>query len=102
MYKTMFKCNAFKVDADGNLTRDDPVFVPATLDSFIQVFCPLPKERKTRSTAKAIDDQIAYGFKIAVSNNGKAFSKDDSIVIFDSTCVDCAKSNGSIICTAKV
>jgi len=92
----------YKVDANGNVTRNDPVFVTATLDSFLQVFCPLAKGRKTRSAEDDIDNQIAYGFKVAVSNDGATFSKDDSIVIFDSTCVDCAKFNGSIICSSKV
>jgi len=91
-----------KVDANGNVTRNDPVFVTATLDSFLQVFCPLAKGRKTRSAEDDIDNQIAYGFKVAVSNDGATFSKDDSIVIFDSTCVECAKLNGSIICLSKV
>ena len=66
------------------------------------VFCPLATGRKTRSAEDDIDNQIAHGFKVAVSNDGATFSKDDSIVIFDSKCVDCAKLNGSIICSSKV
>jgi len=91
-----------KVDEGGNITRYTAVEVEATLDSFLQIFCPLPKARQRRSETQPIDTHIAYGYKIAVSNNGQHFSKEDTLVIFDTTCVDCLKYNGTIFCTAKV
>ena len=80
--------------------------VRATFDSFLQVFCPFQKtDRVRRSTSNPTDTLVATGYRVAVSNSGiqeTGFSADDSIIIYDSTCVDCQKQNGTIRCSVQV
>ena len=84
----------------------EPVTVKATFDSFLQVFCPFPKTKRVRrATSNPTDNVVATGYKVAISNNGireTGFSDDDSIIIYDSTCVDCQKQNGRIRCSVLV
>ena len=80
--------------------------VKSKFDSFLQVFCPFPKtEGVRRSTIDPTDNVVASGYKVAVSNSGireTGFSADDSIMIYDSTCVDCQKQKGTIKCSVLV
>jgi hypothetical protein len=79
-----------------------PVVVNATMDTFMQIFCPFPNRPKRSLDEHNSSDLIATGYRVSVSNNMKNFSDEDSIVIYDSRCTNCEKQNGTIACTRKV
>ncbi|XP_052274252.1 von Willebrand factor D and EGF domain-containing protein-like isoform X4 [Dreissena polymorpha] len=75
--------------------------VNASLDTFLQIFCPLPKRQRRSVDSYNSSDVAAHGYRVSVSNNMKNFSNEDTIVIYDSRCTDCEKRNGTIVCTRK-
>ena len=78
---------------------------PATRLSFAEVSCPLsdPNARSKRSTQPDDkDDYLARGYSISISNDGVNFGDADSIVVFDSTCVNCTKLGTKVICMKTV
>jgi hypothetical protein len=71
------------------------------MKTYTEISCNLPLTRSRRSP-KILNDRIAYGYLISVSNDGKHFSEEDTLVIFDSNCVDCNKHDQLIQCAVKV
>lgn len=88
--------------ADGQVSYHEAVDVIGQLDTFVQMFCYFPKSRQTRSAGVSIHDHIASGYAISISNNGETFSDEDSITIFDSTCVNCSDNGQNVSCWKQV
>ena len=58
-----------------------------------KVFCDLPE-------VDMLDKVIqGYGFRVSISNDGHKFSDEKTLLIFDSTCMDCSEERG---CFQKV
>lgn len=93
----MFK----QVRLSGTITDGREEIVPGQIDTFIQMFCNFPEDRRKRSIETVIKDVVARGYHITVSNDGTLFSDEDTIVIFDSNCVECTNEH-NITCTVKV
>ena len=73
--------------------------------SFAEVSCPLDKHvtrRKRSELAHDPDGYIARGYSISISNDGANYGLSDSIVIFDSTCVNCTKDGDRLHCIKDV
>ena len=73
--------------------------------SYAEVSCPLDKHvirRKRSELAHDPDGYIARGYSISISNDGANYGLSDSIVIFDSTCVNCTKDGDKIHCIKDV
>ena len=73
--------------------------------SFAEVSCPLDKHvirRKRSELSNEPDGYIARGYSISISNDGANYGLSDSIVIFDSTCVNCTKDGDKIYCAKDV
>lgn len=92
----------FTIDRNNNTEVAETVETPGYFESLFEVYCPLSNGRVKRSkNADLADDFVSRGFRVSVSNDGNGYSDEDSIVIFDSQCVDCSKVKGKIICTTK-
>lgn len=80
------------------------VDVAGQFESMYEIYCPFPGSRDKRSLPddNIPDNQVSHGFLTSVSNDGKAFSEGDTIVIFDSQCVNCTKVEDKIVCTKEV
>lgn len=89
------------MESSGNLQRHDAIIVKASLRTFEEVTCPLPFERRRRSVTSNINDFAARGYQVAVANDGVGFSEADVIVIFDTECVSCNKTNDLFVCKVK-
>lgn len=74
----------------------------ANLETFVEVSCSLKQSRKKHATTSDIDDYIAEGYRVSVSNDGVTFSEEDILIIFDSLCVNCSKTDGKVTCIRKV
>lgn len=88
----------FQIPYQGNRILLETVSVEAQHNSISDVICPFPKLRKKRSTTST----FITGFKIAVSNDGKAFSPSHFMYILDSTCQDTMNVSGEIRFALKV
>lgn len=86
------KMQRFNIPYQGNHIFLETVKVEAQHNSISDVICPFPKLRKKRSTTTT----FISGFKIAVSNDGKAFSPSHFMYILDSTCQDTMNVSGEI------
>ena len=78
---------------------------PALRLSFAEVSCPLDKHvtrRKRSELENEPEDYIARGYSIAITNDGINYGLPDSVVIFDSTCVNCTKDDDKIFCKKDV
>ncbi|XP_060598353.1 uncharacterized protein LOC132752093 [Ruditapes philippinarum] len=98
------KCRliSFTIDRYNNVEVAETVETSGYFESLFEVYCPLSNGRVKRSkNADLADDFVSRGFRVSVSNDGNGYSDEDSIVIFDSQCVDCSKVNGKIVCTTK-
>ncbi|WAR04211.1 VWDE-like protein, partial [Mya arenaria] len=93
----------FEVDTENNTVYHGIRTVQGKLDSFLQVFCNFPQAARIRRsiTDENVDNIVATGYTVAVSNNGVDFSENDTVVIFDSTCVSCIKLKGEVNCVKK-
>lgn len=72
--------------------------VEANHNSISDVICPFPILRKKRSTSTS----FISGYKISISNDGKAFSSSHLLYILDSTCQDTLNVSGNIKFALKV
>ena len=77
---------------------------PATRLSFAEVVCPLDgnKVDGSSSSSRRRDTFIARGYALAIANDGKHFGESDSIVIYNSSCVNCTKTGNQIECNRDV
>ncbi|XP_053403813.1 von Willebrand factor D and EGF domain-containing protein-like [Mercenaria mercenaria] len=91
----------FEVTAGMKIMEGDPFIRKAKLETFIEVSCPLSIPPLKRSIKEEPQGFIARGFRISVSNDGREYSENDAIVIFDSKCVNCSKVGGKIYCKKK-
>ncbi|XP_060560747.1 von Willebrand factor D and EGF domain-containing protein-like [Ruditapes philippinarum] len=91
-----------QIDRYNNVEVAETVETSGYFESLFEVYCPLSNGRVKRSkNADLAGDFVSRGFRVSVSNDGNGYSDEDSIVIFDSQCVDCSKVNGKIVCTTK-
>ncbi|XP_053373990.1 uncharacterized protein LOC123532953 [Mercenaria mercenaria] len=95
------KLQPFQIERNGQAKEQTTMTNQALLESFTQATCDLPSIRNKRSGEYLNDDFVARGYRISLSNNGKIYSEEDIIIIFDSECVNCSKSHGEIVCSAK-
>ena len=77
---------------------------PATRLSFAEVVCPLDEHNFDGSSgaSRRQDTYIARGYSIAIANDGIHFGESDSIVIYNSSCVNCTKTENEIECYRDV
>ena len=77
---------------------------PATRLSFAEVVCPLDNDtfEQISNSPRRHDTYIARGYSISITNDGKHFGEPDSIVIFNSSCVNCTKTGNQIECLKDV
>lgn len=99
--KLMCKLQPYQYGRNGTAEKQSEITNHASLESFTQVTCQLPYRRNKRSIERLHSDFIARGYHVSLSNNGKTYSEDDIIVIFDSACVNCTKVAGKVICTTS-
>ncbi|KAL4216825.1 hypothetical protein ACF0H5_024546 [Mactra antiquata] len=90
----------FTIDRNNNINVGQSVDVPGYYESMNEIICPLPISTLERSVDQ-LDGVLAYGYQISFSNDGTAFSEADTIVIYDSLCVNCTKVGEDIVCTTK-
>ena len=94
-----------QITASSTVHYSSAVKLEATRLSFAEVVCSLHEvtvrsKRNVKQTAK--DTFIARGYDVSISNDGVHFSVADSIIIFDSTCVNCTKVGKNIFCVKDV
>ena len=94
-------CNVSQVDGHNDVTVDSTTYVPGELDSYIQMLCNLGTTRRKRDDTNTPNAVFARGYNVSVSNDGTLFSIEDSILIYDSSCVECS-NNGTMECSSKV
>ncbi|XP_066302866.1 von Willebrand factor D and EGF domain-containing protein-like [Branchiostoma lanceolatum] len=61
----------------------------ATIRSFKEVSCPLPRSPVLLGTPDETEGTIIYGYRISVSNDGENFSDELLFTIYDSVCQNC-------------
>ncbi|XP_052217770.1 von Willebrand factor D and EGF domain-containing protein-like [Dreissena polymorpha] len=78
------------------VTKEDyrVIGVPQT---YMEVSCQLA-QRKKRSVDAEIDDIMARVYNISLSNNGVNFSEKDTLLVYDSACVNCNKTEDTFTC----
>ena len=90
---------------NGTIIYSTAVKRPAKRVSFAEVTCPLQHETK-RTKRAALQNQegsyVARGYSVSISNDAISFGDTDSMVVFDSTCVNCTKIGIDIVCTKDV
>ena len=69
---------------NGDRRQFEEILVPAEFDSFIEVKCPMPKERTKRSLSA--ENGFVYGYTVYVSNDGTHYGEGKEIYIFNSAC----------------
>ncbi|CAH1239112.1 VWDE [Branchiostoma lanceolatum] len=76
---------------DGNTTviLDSDELTNATLKSFREVTCQLPRSPLLLGTPDETERTVVYGFYISVSNDGVYFSDELLFTIYDSVCQNC-------------
>ncbi|XP_060565970.1 uncharacterized protein LOC132724993 [Ruditapes philippinarum] len=96
------KMQAFQIINNGQTKEQATMTNNASLESFTQVTCELPFVRNKRSANEEMNDNvIAHGYRVSISNNRKAYSEEDVIIILDSECINCSKTAESFLCTKK-
>ncbi|KAL4216668.1 hypothetical protein ACF0H5_024391 [Mactra antiquata] len=92
----------FEIDNNHTIHDADSTDVPGHYESMYEVYCPLSESRRRRSvTADTINERISYGYHTSISNDGNTFSDEDTVIIYDSMCVNCTKIGSNIICTKE-
>ena len=79
---------------DGSLTAVPESLIPAEYDHSQRVFCPFPVLDYNPES-----NTVAVEYSIAVSNDAVVFSEEQTVVAFDSKCMDCTPG---FECTRKV
>lgn len=72
----------------------------AEIETFMEVTCVIPNERRKRDVA--VNGVLAKGYKVDVTNDGIQYSEADFFVTYDSECVICNRSGEFIVCRSKV
>ena len=65
-------------------------YVDGEYSSMFSMKCPAPSSRHRRSTSIK---QSALGYFISVSNDGRNFTKELTVIIYDSICFECNTSS---------
>ncbi|XP_052239413.1 uncharacterized protein LOC127850426 isoform X2 [Dreissena polymorpha] len=81
------------------VTKEDyrVIGVPQT---YMEVSCQLA-QRKKRSVDADIDGIVARVYNISLSNDGVNFSEEDTLVVYDSACVSCNKTDDTFTCKKR-
>ncbi|XP_052767965.1 uncharacterized protein LOC128208441 [Mya arenaria] len=99
------KFKSFQVRENSSfLYADHFITIPGELATSVEVSCILPTIRRKRfDSDKDTGEHIATGYNVSISNDGLAFSDEDSFIVYDSTCVTCSPTAiGQISCSMKV
>ena len=93
-----------QVTENSTVVYSEPTKLPATRLSFAEVVCPLDNDtfEHISNSPRRHDTFIARGYSISITNDGKHFGESDSIVIFNSSCVNCTKTGNQIECLKDV
>ncbi|XP_052795784.1 von Willebrand factor D and EGF domain-containing protein-like isoform X2 [Mya arenaria] len=68
-----------------------------------EVICELPTSvRKRDADLSTLDDIVASGYTITLTIDGHSTSSPDTIVIFDSACVNCTYVEGKPVCSTDM
>ena len=96
---------ALQVTANSSLIYSTAYTRPGSRLSFAEVICPLLNESVVPADLSNIawkGSYIARGYTIAIANDGIHYGEYDSIVVYDSTCVNCTKVGNNVTCTQTV
>ena len=78
---------------------------PASRLSFAEVICQLENETTLENIWKETAHKEAYiarGYSISITNDGVHFGESDSMLIYNSSCVNCTKAGNQILCDKNV
>ncbi|XP_052812918.1 uncharacterized protein LOC128240345 isoform X2 [Mya arenaria] len=79
--------------------HEKTIEIPGIINGFSEVACDIADHRAKRSATMDFPNEIiAIGFRVGLSNNNKTYSEEDSVVHFDSDCVQCEKHAGNVAC----
>ncbi|XP_052796450.1 uncharacterized protein LOC128228929 [Mya arenaria] len=90
-----------EVSIDGTVTNRTTQTVSANKLSPTEVLCSLPSSsmrRRRQTEGELLNDIVAEGYIISITNNGYHTSEGDVISIYDSDCVHCLNLGGEIKC----
>jgi len=74
----------------------------AELDSFVQAKCPLDVRRSKRDVDNDNLEYVARGYHVSMSNDGVNYSEEETVLIFNETCVNCTVGELGPTCVVKV
>ncbi|XP_052812915.1 uncharacterized protein LOC128240344 [Mya arenaria] len=79
--------------------HEKTIETPGIINGFSEVACDIADHRAKRSATMDFPNEIiAIGFRVGLSNNNNTYSEEDSVVHFDSDCVQCEKHAGNVAC----
>jgi len=74
----------------------------AELDSFAQAKCSLNVGRSKRDVGNDNLEYVARGYHVSMSNDGVNYSEEETVMIFNETCVNCTVGELGPTCVVKV
>ncbi|KAH3862955.1 hypothetical protein DPMN_025930 [Dreissena polymorpha] len=93
----------FQINEGNEVLPEGNYQVTGVPQTYMEVSCPLEQSEERYVNAKDdIDDIVARVYNISLSNDGVNFSEKDTLLVYDSVCVTCSKTQGVIKCIKKV
>ncbi|XP_055957194.1 von Willebrand factor D and EGF domain-containing protein-like [Patella vulgata] len=89
-----FKCRLLTLESNAEVDITNAPVV----ESIGEVTCPLPVNRQKRSTGVPVVDTTVPSYRVAVSNDGQLFSRQLTVVIMNSNCMDCTIGAETVTC----
>ncbi|XP_055957189.1 von Willebrand factor D and EGF domain-containing protein-like [Patella vulgata] len=89
-----FKCRLMPLESNAEAEITNAPVV----ESIGEVTCPLPVNRQKRSTTVPVVDTTVPSYRVAVSNDGQLFSRQLTVVVMDSNCMDCTIDGETVTC----
>ncbi|XP_067664768.1 von Willebrand factor D and EGF domain-containing protein-like isoform X2 [Haliotis asinina] len=93
---------SFTIRADGTQKTGKVSYSKPQVESFAEVICSLPKQRKKRSlSVQTPEAELGSGFRISVANYGDIFSDYSVLVLYNSTCQSCNVTGKAVVCVFR-
>jgi len=92
----------FKVLDDNTQPGKSFLTSRAELDSFAQARCPLDVGRSKRDVGNDNLDYVAKGYHVSMTNDGVTYSEEETVLIYNETCVNCSLGDLGPTCVVKV
>ncbi|KAK6180905.1 hypothetical protein SNE40_008870 [Patella caerulea] len=90
-----FKCRLLALESDTEIDLSNSPVV----ESVGEVTCPLPVNRQKRSTGVPVVVATVPSYRVAVSNDAQIFSRQLTVVIMNSDCMNCTIDGESVACS---